>query len=292
MNASTRPRKIDWPALLEIAARHVYAEKAKLGNPPTLRRLHYLLVSDESAVELGYENTQGRYKALSEQSKVARDAGTFPQLIDQTRQIHYSSGFENPSSLLNSAADMYQRCRSDLMPVQVVLLVEKEGVIPVLQSRFDWLDISAVRGYTSVSHAKSLERLARGSRETVGLYLGDYDPTGIDIDRALGERLPFPLRRIGLNRQQVIDLDLPPAAAKAGDSRTAAMVLSEGAAMQVELDALPTDYMLDLIAHHITDVSGVTLRDDGMPDWPDVDEQESADRQRLIDLAEEFAGGL
>lgn len=285
------PPRLDWATLLDIAVGHVRNEKNVVGLSPTLRRLHYLLVSDAAAVALGYRNTQANYKSLSAHTAKARDAATFPQLIDQTRTIHHADGYTNPAQILKESALFFSIDRAALMPVNVILIAEKDGIVPVLRSRFDWLTVSATRGYASVSHAGKIAHLADPDRDTIGLYLGDYDPTGLDIDRALAARMPFPLRRVGLSREQVAEHNLPPMPAKNNDSRCDRMVESQGAAMQVELDALPTTILLDLIATAITDVSGVELRADGQPDWPEVDAQESDYRQQLIDLSESFGGG-
>lgn len=283
-----KPSRIDWRGVLELAAPKVHQETDLIGLPPSLRRLHYLLVSDPLAVAYGYVNTTSCYKQLSAHTTKARDLGTFPQLHDQTRDIEHARGYRNPSTLLRSMAHGYRTDRAALMPVKVILLAEKAGVVPLLRSRFDWLDVSAVRGYASVSHARDLAALHDPERETIGVYIGDYDPTGLDIDRSLGQRLPYPLKRAALNRDQVRSHGLPPAPAKTTDARLAAMLASEGEAVQVELDAMPSALLLDVVGKAIADVSGVTLRADGRPDWPDVDAAERETRSRLLDYAAQW----
>ncbi len=275
--------KRDWVTILAQGKDFVDSETFSYGIPPTLRRLHYLLVSDAAARDAGYVNTENDYKQLSSRSGVARRAGTFPDLVDRTRSISYARGYSSPSALLLMAANGYNVDRSKLLDPRVLILVEKDGVIPLIESRFDWLDVAAVRGYSSVSFLSELNR--RGEDNQVALYIGDHDPTGLDIAREIAERLEYPIQRIALNRDQVDEYQLPPMAAKATDTRYAAMVAKEGEAMQVELDAMPAEVLLNLVAHEITRATGTVIRPDGQPNWPDVDESEKADRARLMELA-------
>ena len=278
--------RIEWPRMIAIAAELAEAEEVAYGSPPTLRRLHYLLVSNAEAYELGYRNTIGAYKTLSDKSARAREAGIFPSLEDRTRSVSYAAGFADARQAINAVARRYSLDRSRLMPVNVLVLVEKDGVMPLVDSRFDWLDTAAVRGYPSLTFTDSLNAIAdRDERETVAIFASDYDPSGLDLARVLAERLNFEVRRVALTLAQVHEHDLPPMPAKTTDSRLARMVAIEGEAVQVEMDAMPAEALLRLIAEAITDVSGVAIRSDGRPDLPGVDEREAAERTALRELA-------
>jgi hypothetical protein len=277
--------RLDWPGLLAVAAPLIDAEYAKVGVAPTLRRVHYLLVSDATARAMGYVNTENCYKSLSRHTTAARDAGTFPQLADQTRSIEYASGYHSPATVLSSLAYGYRLNREQYLDARVILIAEKSGIVPLLTSRYGWLTVTASRGYASVSHARDIAALADPERPTVALYIGDYDPTGLDIDRALAARLPFPLVRIALNADQVRRHELPPMPVKATDSRGAAMLRDQGQAVQVELDALPTDALFALVDASLSEYAGVRLRADGKPDLPDADDLEATQRQWLRDVS-------
>ena len=49
MTCARRRSRLDWSAILTVAAPLVCIEIEKVGIPPTLRRVHYLLVSDQTA---------------------------------------------------------------------------------------------------------------------------------------------------------------------------------------------------------------------------------------------------
>jgi hypothetical protein len=91
--------------------------------------------------------------------------------------------------------------------------------------------------------------------------------------------------RIALNADQVRRHELPPMPVKATDSRGAAMLRDQGQAVQVELDALPTDALFALVDASLSEYAGVRLRADGKPDLPDADDLEATQRQWLRDVS-------
>lgn len=276
--------RINWTPIIERAAVLARSHAASYG-PPSLRRVHYMLVSDPLATSLGYGNTLYHSKRLSELSAEARDAGTFPHLVDTTRTIEHADGWSSLSNFATESSILFTLDRSARLPVRLVLLVEKTAVLPIITSRFAWLDCSAVRGYASLSHARKLAALdSYDDRPTLGLYAGDYDATGLDINRALGVRLPYEVKRLALSGAQVAAFGLPPAPGKSRDSRAASMIATEGRSVQVELDALPPEDLLDLYAAAIVAETGVTLDSYGFPVMPDVDEEEAAARARIASL--------
>ncbi len=101
--------------------------------------------------------------------------------------------------------------------------------------------------------------------EVVGIYFGDYDPSGADIERAVGESLDtdfgsyMNIERVAITREQIARYNIPPAPAKRTDSRTAGFVAREGVAWQVELDAIEPRTLQGIIrsailAHYDPDV--------------------------------------
>lgn len=267
--------RIDWGAVLALGAGHVQAERASLGMPPTLRRVHYLLVSDEAATVAGYANTVGAYKGLSRETARAREAGTFPSLTDRTRSVVRPQAWQSEREARDWLADAFALDRRPYCARRVLVGVEKDGIVPLVRSRFGWLDVSAVRGYASLTHARTL------SRYDVIVYAGDFDPTGLDIDRDLAERAGVLVDRVALTEAQVAEHRLPPAPAKSADSRTAAMLAEHGVAVQVEVDALPGAVLLDAIGGAVAGWTGLEVDADGWPVLPEVDAEEAGARDRL-----------
>ncbi|MGH8055895.1 MAG: hypothetical protein ACREOH_01470, partial [Candidatus Entotheonellia bacterium] len=112
------------------------------------------------------------------------------------------------------------------------------------------------------------------------LYFGDFDPSGEDMVRSLGERLAFfgchpTILKCALMGEDVTRYQLPPDFTKATDTRRAAFVAKHGD-VAVELDALPTDVLqarlvtevearMDLVAlvqvHHLEQSERQRLRE-------------------------------
>lgn len=267
--------RIDWPAVLALAAGHVHAEADALGLAPTLRRVHYLLVSDEAATAAGYANTQGAYKGLSRETARAREAGTFPDLTDRTRSVVPPLAWESEAEARDWLAERFTLDRRPYCAARTLVAVEKDGLLPLLRSRFGWLDVTAVRGYASLTHARTL------SRYDAVVYAGDYDPSGLDIDRDLRERAGVPVVRVALTAAQVTEHRLPPALAKGTDTRRGRMLAEHGHAVQVEVDALPPAVLLAAVAEAVADLTGLTLDESMRPVLPAVDAAEEAARANL-----------
>ncbi len=143
----------------------------------------------------------------------------------------------------------------------------------------------AARGYNSQSVTWDLghRHYRRDPREIVVLYLGDHDPSGIDMSRGLHERLELfaerkiDLRRLALNREQTEGL--PPNFAKETDKRFQGYVEKFGTEDCWELDALDPDVISDLIK---TEIHGLIDWDL----WQEEMDLEEEERQELEELAE------
>ena len=95
---------ISWHRVTSRASDIVYSYDTGV----TLRQLFYRLV-----VEGEIPNSQNAYKTLSKVTAELRRNGAFPQLIDQTRDIHRSGGFNNPPDALEWLTKIYSRSRDE-----------------------------------------------------------------------------------------------------------------------------------------------------------------------------------
>jgi len=106
---------------------------------------------------------------------------------------------------------------------------------------------------------KAVNRLRRyRDKDVTILYLGDYDPSGMDITRDLENRLlrygaNVTVERLALSREQIEKYNLPPMPAKGSDPRYAKFVADTGGADAVELDALEPPVLQQIIRDGIND---------------------------------------
>ena len=270
-------RRIQWRPLLEKAAEIVKIYDTGV----TLRQLFYRLVA---AVLL--PNTQVAYKTLSARTAEARREGWFPDLIDETREIHEYRAFESPQDGQKWLCDNYRRDRTEGQEWSIYLGVEKRGIVAQLMDWFGELGIPVVSlgGYTSQTYADEVFGHVRNrGRPAVLIYAGDHDPSGEDIDRDFLARCPAfdTVRRVALNAGQIEEHDLPPQPGKAADPRAASFIERHGELVQVELDALPPDVLRGLYQEAIDEFWDTSQ-------WESVVEREGEEEAQLREVTDEL----
>jgi len=241
-------------------AREIVQEYYNQGYRLSLRQIYYQFLSR------GYvESSQKSYKMLSELLKNARLAGLidWDMIEDRARSL---SGRKNYSSPKDAITRLYHTYNKDMWKGQDVrfeVWCEKDALIGVLEKAcFDYdVNFFACKGFVSVSAmyeaAKRLRWNRAQGRDVIYLYLGDFDPSGMDIPRSIQDYLTllsngdtFDFRRIALNQDQIKKYQPKPFWAKASDSRHAKFVKLYGNDAY-ELDALEPQVLVDLIQGHI-----------------------------------------
>jgi len=165
--------------------------------------------------------------------------------------------------------------------------VEKNGLLAQLESWFSDLGIPilALGGYSSQTYCDDvIDDVRSDGREALLIYGGDFDPSGMDIQRDFEERTDFAfaqVERIALTAEQVRIYDLPPQPGKATDTRADRFIAEHGELVQVELDALPPDVLRGLYQDAID-------RHWDSSKYEDVIEQEAAERDTIERFRFEF----
>jgi len=227
----------------------------------TLRQLYYQLVSRDLI-----PNDMNMYKKLSSILTKARYNGLLDwgAMEDLTRTSTRHSQWENVSDIMTSALLSYRKPRWRNQPYHVELLTEKEALSSVLAPiANDWhIYFTVNRGFNSASLTYRLaervkERIEQG-QDVVFLYLGDHDPSGLDMVRDIRDRISeflksghvstsrFAVRHIALTIAQVREFTPPPNPAKESDTRFKAYQKEFGDESW-EVDALRPDVMKQLI---------------------------------------------
>jgi hypothetical protein len=274
--------RVEWTQVLD-AAREIAAEYRRR---ITLRQLFYRLVAAQVI-----PNLQSYYRRLSAQTAQARRNNDFPDLVDESRDIHGGGGDTSPAQALRTTARYYSRDHTEGQPYTIVLAVEKRGLLGLLGDWFGELDVMrcAAGGFDSQSHIDELVRdVRRYRRPAMLLYAGDFDPSGEDIARDFIARTDCwqETHRIALTPQQVASL--PPyvptdAELKKlrNDPRAKAFERRHGSLVQYEVDALPPEQLRNLYRTAIDEYWDEAA-------YADVLEREAIERQQLIELADEW----
>lgn len=213
-------------------------------HPMTVRQVHYALVSRQLT-----ENTPAAYNRLIRVLVVARQEGAVPWqwIEDRLRRPRYVSMWDNLGDFAETAVNAYRRNVWATQPGYVEVWLEKDALSGIFEGvlRPYGVTLNVGRGYDGWSSIyEAAHRFLDQDGGTI-LYFGDFDPSGQDMPRSLGERLAFFEARpeivvVSLTADDVQRYSLPPDFTKTGDTRRAAFVAKYGD-KAVELDALPVD---------------------------------------------------
>jgi hypothetical protein len=255
----------------------------------TLRQLYYQLVARGQR-----PNDERSYKNLSALVSSARDAGLidWDMIEDRGREMVRPTAWRSPAHIVGVAAESYRVDRWAGQAHYCEVMVEKQALEGVLLPVCDKLDVplTANKGYSSAScmyaaGKRIAERLQEGRRIHV-LYLGDHDPSGLDMTRDVEERLgkysgvDVDVVRLALNRQQIDELKPMPNPAKLTDSRAPAYIEQHGESSW-ELDAIEPRQLAALVTNEV-----LKWRDDSL--WKAALQREAEDREVLLQLADAF----
>jgi hypothetical protein len=178
-------------------------------------------------------------------------------------------------------------------PCHVEVMVEKDALSGILEPVCRDLHVrfTANKGYSSSSAMyETGKRIANaiilGGRNVHVFYLGDHDPSGIDMTRDNRERLAMfsdrtiEIHRLALNYDQVEQWSPPENPAKETDSRYQAYADQFGESSW-ELDAVEPRTLADLVREGIEDLID-------KDQWDEVMQEEERMRNELESFADEY----
>ncbi len=285
----------------------VLNEYAADGYDLTLRQLYYQMISrdlfPESWVDpvSGTKNNQKNYSRLGSIVNDARLAGLmdWDMIVDRGRSTERNSHWKHPGAILNAASDWFGIDKWREQPVHVEVMCEKQALEGVLVPVCSELDVpfTSNKGYASQSFmyrkGKEMARAAELGKDIHILYLGDHDPSGMDMDRDVGERLRMfageeleiytkilDLTRVALTTSQVKQYNPPPNPAKMTDSRIGEYLKNHGNTSW-ELDALEPRVLAALVKDEV-----IALRDGRLWDRACSDEEEM--KEEIAKIAKRY----
>lgn len=215
-------------------------------QPITLRGLFYRVVS----AGLLPDTSAQHYKRLGRVVTRLRRAGiiSYRWIVDNLRSTHKPSSWSGLEDFAEVVRTSYRKDFWAHMPHYVHVFCEKDaiaGVIEPVTNEYD-VRLSPIRGYCSESFAHEIgSQWRRIEKPIFAYYLGDYDPSGFDIERDVESKLrehagreEILWRRLALNESDFADhqlIELPP---KKSDRRYARFAKVHGSRC-AEVDALP-----------------------------------------------------
>lgn len=223
--------------------------------PLTVRQAYYQAVS-----RLVVQNNLNQYRRVSQVLTTLRRYDLLPwhAIEDRTRPMFDKRGRPDVRDFIQEQLEYflnpgyYGRCYIQDQDVYVEVATEKDALSSIM-SEAVWpfcTRLSVVRGQISATMvnamAERFDRAIMRCKRPILLYLGDLDPSGVAIPKALQRNMAewhdveVELIRVALNPDQVERLGLPVSldAAKKQDPNYRAWLAEYGDQAPVELDAL------------------------------------------------------
>lgn len=272
----------------------ILEEYRQQGFRLSLRQLYYQLVARGHI-----ENSQRSYKNIGSLVSNARQSGLidWDMIEDRGRETVQNSHWISPAHIVGVAAQQFRIDKWLDQPYHIEVMVEKDALSGVLEPVCRELDISitANKGYSSSSTMYEIGKRLDGKRvgenkEICVIYLGDHDPSGIDMTRDIKERLTMysytgkvEVVRVALNYDQVMKWQPPENPAKETDARYRNYVESFGESSW-ELDAVEPATLADLVREEV-----LKRRDEEL--WEKSVETETEMRYELLKFSGSYGKG-
>lgn len=293
------------------SAESILDRYAEQGYDLSLRQLYYQFIAADlfpaSWIDAAYnlknglppdtKNTEKNYKNLGGIISDARLAGLldWDMIKDRGRELITQSHWDSPQAIIEASAAQFRIDKWADQSNHIEVMVEKQALEGVLIPVCEEVGVPFIanKGYSSSSalYEAGLRMVAamRDNKNICVIYLGDHDPSGIDMSRDVQDRLRLfthytdgdeqcvNLYRVALNLPQIKILRPPPNPAKITDSR-AADYISRFGESSWELDAIEPKALAKLVRDQV-----IGLRDDRK--WQVALQREQSMKDELLALA-------
>lgn len=224
------------------------------GQELTLRQTFYQLVARGLI-----ENSKKEYDKLVNLVSNARYAGLidWQAIEDRTREYLGSSRYNfTPAEEVEFIAENYHLDAWTNQPCYVEVWLEKDAMKPIVARGCSKTGTPyfSTRGYCSASELwRAAQHFIKREdcKERHIIYLGDHDPSGVDMPRYLAEKMKLfsadvEIHRVALTMEQIQQFNPPPSYVKPTDKRGTGYIEKFGEVCW-ELDALKPGYVEKLV---------------------------------------------
>lgn len=261
----------------------------------TLRGIYYDLIPY-------IPNTIEVYKRIGKLVSDLRYSGhiDWSAMEDRARKKDMASEWENISGLIDSAVHSYRLPRWKDQNKYVELFTEKDTMysrLSPLTQKYH-LPLCINRGYASSSVIYDLTKRIidriEDDKEVVLLYVGDHDPSGLDMITDIKKRVSeflekgdvnydpdFEIIHVALTKNQIKKYNLPPNPAKVSDPRAKWYIRQHGN-VSWEVDAMKPQVMRKIVEKEILQHIDIDKYDSWI-------EKETNEKQALKDFGENLS---
>jgi hypothetical protein len=225
-------------------------------HPQSVRHVFYRMTNPRLAEPV--EKTDRGYNQVQDRITKMRRAGAIPYqwITDATRRGYHTATYRNASEALRAWQGHYRGDLWSSAGEYVEIWTESRSIAGVIEDTCRELAVSLypAGGFTSLTLAHQAAEYINevtlcGQKPAHVLYLGDYDPAGVLIDRKVEEelrthldpRVDLTFHRIAITPEQIVEMDLPTKPRKAGERR------AQHVQETVEAEAMPAGAMRELL---------------------------------------------
>ena len=260
----------------------ILEEHKQQGYRLTLRQLYYQLVARHKIPNIVKE-----YSKLSSVLVAARMNGLtdWDMIEDRTRKPYLLYWVLGIQDAIQDTVRTYRLNRQEGQENCVEIWTEKDAVSNILKrvSEHFHVNLMVNRGYSSCSAMKeAFDRLESSGKRVIILYVGDYDPSGLDMIRDIGSRLDefgveiFEVVHVVLTKEQIEEYKPPPNPAKITDPR-AKWYISKHGSESWELDALRPNDLERIVRKKVEDYIDLDM-------FRSMVKKEKEDKEKLAEL--------
>jgi hypothetical protein len=281
-------------------------------QPITLRGLMYRVVS------AGWlpSTDQKHYKQLGRIMTQLREHGivSFDWIVDGIRTTDKPNSWSGLADFADTVRSAYRLDFWARLPHYVHFIVEKDaiaGTLSPVTNEYD-VSLSPIRGYSSLSFLHDIaESWSQIQKPVFCYYLGDFDPSGFDLERDVREKLArycagknlfvaddlieegwlesadqtcIVFNRLGVLEPDFSDFDLLPLDVKDSDTRACKFRIAHGDRC-AELDAIPSTELRQRVSRVID--SHIDIRRD---EWTRLQTIEDSERETLSKFIDGMKG--
>jgi hypothetical protein len=228
-----------------------------LSTRQSVRHVFYRMT--DPTLPVFVEKSNDGYRQVQHLCTKMRRDGRLPYgwLTDSSRRGYYTNTYRNAGEFLRRVKSLY---RADLWqdaPYYCEVWVESRSVAGVVEDLCQELAVSLfpAGGFSSITF---IYEAAVEINETVEnpveiLYIGDYDPAGVLIDKSIERQfhehldsdIELHFNRVAITPEQIAELHLPTKPRKPSDPR------SPEVGETVEAEAMPAETLLDRLRQEI-----------------------------------------
>lgn len=236
-------------ALVEIVAQ---------AAPTSVRHVYYRAVVQGlvEKADSGYNKVQRAVKELRETGAI-----DYNDIVDSTRWMRKPRSWRSAEAALSDLTASYRRAMWQDLAVTVEVWCESESVAGVLDPVIARYDVPCypIKGQTSDSFCYSAAQdYRRLDKDVVLIYVGDFDPAGLEIESQLNAKLcrfsgrgDLELTRLGVTLWQADELQHLGTPPKKPHWRAADGTKRPFEGLAIEAEAIDAEAMRDLVSTEI-----------------------------------------